>query len=404
MTAAAHETIPYDKNIAPAAALMADPTRAAILSALVPDRPLAAGELARLAGVSAATASFHLAKLLDGGLIAVARQGRHRYYRLAGYRVAAAFEALGLVSPTVPVRTLRQSREAVALAEARTCYDHLAGRAGVALLDALLHRGLLRPEKSKQASSRTSTGNTPANRFEVTGAGAAALGSFGIDVAEIRRSRRTFAGECIDWTQRRGHLNGALAAAITARLFALGWVQHGLRRRSVLITPAGTDGLSTTFGWDPTQLPLIPAVTSAPLPAEAALDLAQEGAALGEDAASLADERDVGLRVRVGGQPLPVLLVGGQRIEIDQRDREVVRALLGQVVPGQQAAAALDDGRPGSGVLLEVLDAVRVERVLDGARDHDVSLCPGLVPTVGGQYLSRGRMIGAGLGLAGCRS
>jgi DNA-binding transcriptional ArsR family regulator len=287
MTAAGNEAIPYDNDIAPAAALIADPTRAAILSALVPDRPLAAGELARLAGVSAATASFHLAKLLDGGLIAVARQGRHRYYRLAGYPVAAALEALGLISHAVPARTLRQSREAAALAEARTCYDHLAGRAGVALLDALLRRGLLRPEKSKAPSSRTgsgnppanrfevtgagaagsgnppanrfevtgagaaSSGNPPANRFEVTGAGAAALGSFGIDVAEIRRSRRTFAGECIDWTQRRGHLNGALAAAVTARLFALGWVQHGPRRRSVLITPAGADGLTTTFGWDP---------------------------------------------------------------------------------------------------------------------------------------------------------
>ena len=250
MTAAGNEAIPYDNDIAPAAALIADPTRAAILSALVPDRPLAAGELARLAGVSAATASFHLAKLLDGGLIAVARQGRHRYYRLAGYPVAAALEALGLISHAVPARTLRQSREAAALAEARTCYDHLAGRAGVALLGALLRRGLLRPEKSKAPSSRTGSGNPPANRFEVTGAGAAALGSFGIDVAEIRRSRRTFAGECIDWTQRRGHLNGALAAAVTARLFALGWVQHGPRRRSVLITPAGADGLTTTFGWD----------------------------------------------------------------------------------------------------------------------------------------------------------
>ena len=94
MTAAAHEATPYDNDIAPAAALIADPTRAAILHALVPDRPLAAGELARLAGVSAATASFHLAKLLDGGLIAVARQGRHRYYRLTGYPVAAALEAV----------------------------------------------------------------------------------------------------------------------------------------------------------------------------------------------------------------------------------------------------------------------------------------------------------------------
>src|SRR5690349_16543989 len=215
---------PYDTDIAPAAALMADPTRAAILRALLPDRPLAAGELARMAGVSAATASFHLAKLLDGGMIAVARQGRHRYYRLAGHEVAAAIEALGLISPALPVRTLRQSREAAALAEARTCYDHLAGRAGVELLAGLLRLGWL-----EEKSGRTDRGDTSAVRFEITGAGAKGLGSFGLDTLQIRRSRRYFAGTCIDWTQRRGHLNGALAAAITTRLFDLGWIEHGPR-------------------------------------------------------------------------------------------------------------------------------------------------------------------------------
>src|SRR5215469_12289456 len=173
----------YDADIASAAALIADSTRAAILRALLPDRPLAAGELARLAGVSAATASFHLAKLLEGGLITVVRQGRHRYYRLAGHEVAAALEALGLISPGLPVRTLRQSREAVALAEARTCYDHLAGRAGVELLDAMLGQGLL--DKDSQPSSRTSGGDTAGTRFEVTGAGARTLGSFGIDISEV---------------------------------------------------------------------------------------------------------------------------------------------------------------------------------------------------------------------------
>ena len=203
------QDVSYDPDFAPAAALISDPTRAAILRALLPDRPLAAGELARLAGVSAATASFHLAKLLDGGMIAVARQGRHRYYRLAGHEVAAALEALGLISPTLPVRTLRQSREAAALAEARTCYDHLAGRAGVELLDGMLRRGLLQ----EQSSGRTDRSDTSALRFEVTGAGARVLGSFGLNIAGVRRSRRRFAGSCIDWTQRRRHLNGALAAA-----------------------------------------------------------------------------------------------------------------------------------------------------------------------------------------------
>jgi len=239
------DPLQYDADIASAAALIADSTRAAILQALLPDRPLAAGELARLAGVSAATASFHLGKLLDGALITVIRQGRHRYYRLAGHEVAAALEALGLISPGLPVRSLRQSREAAALAEARTCYDHLAGRAGVELLDGLLRRGLL-----EEKSGRTDRGDTSWNRFEVTGAGAKELGSFGLNLLQIRRSRRHFAGTCIDWTQRRGHLNGALAAAITSRMFELGWIEHGQRRRSVRVTPAGIEGLASAFGVD----------------------------------------------------------------------------------------------------------------------------------------------------------
>jgi DNA-binding transcriptional ArsR family regulator len=236
----------YQADIAWAAALIADPARAAILRALVPDRPLAAGELSRLAGVSAATASFHLAKLLDGGMVTVVRQGRHRYYRLAGHEVAAALEALGLISPALPVRTLGQSREATALAQARTCYDHLAGRAGVELLDAMLRRGLL----EEKSPGRTDRGASPGPSFDVTGPGARTLGSFGLDIGEIARSKRRFAGTCVDWTQRRWHLNGALAAAITTQLFELGWIEHGSRRRSVRVTAAGSAGLARTFGLD----------------------------------------------------------------------------------------------------------------------------------------------------------
>jgi DNA-binding transcriptional ArsR family regulator len=226
----------YETDFAPAAALIADPTRAAILRALLLGRPLAAGELARVAGVGAATASHHLGKLLDGGMVAVAQQGRHRYYQLAGYEVAAALEAIGLISPVVPARSLRQSAEARALAEARTCYDHLAGRAGVELFDALLRQDLL---------SRDGT----ASHFEVTAAGQKKLSSFGIDIDEVRRGGRQFAGSCMDWTQRRSHLNGALAAAITGRLFALGWIERGTRRRSVVVTETGVRGLAETFGW-----------------------------------------------------------------------------------------------------------------------------------------------------------
>ena len=134
--------IARDVDVVPAAALIAEPARAAMITALLDERPLAAGELARLAGVSPATASAHLARLLNGGLVKMIKQGRHRYYHLAGPEVAAAMEALAHLSNATPVqvRSLRESRDAAALAEARTCYDHLAGRAGVALLEAMLAR------------------------------------------------------------------------------------------------------------------------------------------------------------------------------------------------------------------------------------------------------------------------
>jgi DNA-binding transcriptional ArsR family regulator len=238
MPARAEYTV-RDVNIVPAASLLADPTRAAMLTALLDDRPLAAGELARLAGVSAATGSAHLARLLDGGLVTVVSQGRHRYYRLAGPQVAAVMEALAHLSPVTPVCSLRQSQDAAALAEARTCYDHLAGRAGVALLDALLARRLL-------AAPQAHTG--PA-RFEVTAGGLATLDSFGIDIGALERARRRFAGACLDWTERKPHLNGALGAAITERLLSLRWIERGSRRRAVKVTPAGAEGLAATFGW-----------------------------------------------------------------------------------------------------------------------------------------------------------
>jgi DNA-binding transcriptional ArsR family regulator len=226
-----------EADIAPVAALMADGTRAAMLTALLDDRPLAAGELARLVGVSPATASAHLARLLQGGLITVVSQGRHRYYRLSGHDVAAALEALGHLSKPMPVRSLRGSQLQSALAAARTCYDHLAGRAGVALLDAL-----------KASRVVTSKDQRPAV-LAVTNAGESTLVSFGVNVKMLRRSPRLLAGECLDWTERRYHLNGALGAAILARLLDLDWIERGERRRAIRITPRGARGLAGTFGW-----------------------------------------------------------------------------------------------------------------------------------------------------------
>jgi DNA-binding transcriptional ArsR family regulator len=249
--------IARDVDVVPAAALLAEPTRAAMLTALLDERPLAAGELARLAGVSPATASSHLARLLGGGLVTMIRQGRHRYYRLAGPEVAAAIEALAQLSPATPVRSLRESRDAAALAHARTCYDHLAGRAGVAQRQARVAPGLQAPVSdggplggaTRPADGTARQAPARAAAFRVTEAGSAALAAFGLNVGDLARSRRCIAGACLDWTERAPHLSGALGAAITTRLFGLGWIERGTRRRAVQISPAGHDGLAATFGW-----------------------------------------------------------------------------------------------------------------------------------------------------------
>jgi DNA-binding transcriptional ArsR family regulator len=289
------EFIARDVDVVPAAALIAEPTRAAMITALLDDRPLAAGELARLTGVSPATASAHLARLLNGGLVTMIKQGRHRYYHLAGPEVAAAMEALAHLSNGTPVqvRSLRESQDAAALAEARTCYDHLAGRAGVALLEALLAGRILTPatgggelaacgpnggahpeDGGSAASGPAGNGHVEngaadgaregyegrharaapqapirPEAFVVTADGMATLTSFGLNVGALERTRRRFAGACLDWTERKPHLNGALGAAMTARLLGLGWIERGSRRRAVRVTPAGREGLAATFGW-----------------------------------------------------------------------------------------------------------------------------------------------------------
>jgi DNA-binding transcriptional ArsR family regulator len=235
---------PYGSDIAPVAALLADRARAAMLTALLDGRPLAAGELAKAAGVSAATASSHLGKLLDGDLVSVVKQGRHRYYWLKGAEVAAAIEALSLISPLLEVRNLRQSRQAAALGQARTCYDHLAGRVGVALFDAMIGSGLIEARITEEGI----TDDLGCSAYEVTDKGEERLAEIGVDVEAARALRRRFAGHCLDWTERRPHLNGALGAAVTARLIELGWFERGNPRRSLVLTEKGHGGLADVFG------------------------------------------------------------------------------------------------------------------------------------------------------------
>jgi DNA-binding transcriptional ArsR family regulator len=230
----------YEADIAAVASLMADRARAAMLTALLDGRPLAAGELAHIAGITAQTASAHLAKLRAGGLITVVKQGRHRYFRLQGYEVAHVIEAIGQISPPIEVRSLKQSRQAAALQEARTCYDHLAGQAGTAFFAALLDGGLLEAAGAEAADGQES--------YEVTAKGEERLHELEIDLARLRATRRRFAGRCLDWTERRPHLNGALGAALTERMIAMDWFVRGRTRRSLVLTDQGRAGLQDVFG------------------------------------------------------------------------------------------------------------------------------------------------------------
>jgi DNA-binding transcriptional ArsR family regulator len=193
----------YDVDLAAVGALLGNPSRAAMLDALLAGRALTASELARVAGVSPATASEHLTRLRGGGLVEVVAQGRHRYHRLAGPHVGEALEALAHVAPVKPVTSLRQSARARSLAEARTCYDHLAGRCGVTVHDGLIERGWLAPVSGG---------------YDVTVSGRRGLTGWGVDLEAARAARRTFARPCLDWTERRPHLAGALAAGITSTL------------------------------------------------------------------------------------------------------------------------------------------------------------------------------------------
>ena len=223
-------------NYAAVAKLLASPARSAVVDALMDGRALTAGELARTADVRASTISEHLGELLDGGLVAVVRAGRHRYYRLSSAEIAGALEAFSRICPATPVRSLRQSTAERSLRRARLCYDHVAGALGVALLDQMRGAGWL------------VSGAGP--DFGVTGTGTRALAGIGIDLDCCRQARRHFARSCLDWSERRPHLAGALGAAIAHALFGMEWLRKATTGRGVQLTSQGEHGLHDVFGID----------------------------------------------------------------------------------------------------------------------------------------------------------
>lgn len=219
--------------IASIAALIGDHARAAILTALMAGPALTATELAAEAGVTKQTASTHLAKLTDARLVTVERQGRHRYFRLADRDVADLLERLMGVAFRAGATRARPSPREPALRRARVCYDHLAGDVGVQLFDALIARGWLQ---------RTADAVAP------TPAGARRLAALGVPVAALAQARRPLCRLCLDWSERRHHLAGALGAALLAHFVEQRWARRVAGSRVVKLSPAGEAALRTHFG------------------------------------------------------------------------------------------------------------------------------------------------------------
>jgi DNA-binding transcriptional ArsR family regulator len=225
------------------ASLAGDPARAGMLHALMDGRALTASELARAAGVTAQTASGHLARMTAAGLVSVEKQGRHRYHRLASAAVAHMMESIMQVASAAgPARPrLTVGPRDAALRAARTCYDHLAGRLGVALADAMAEQGYA---------------DLAGDGGIMTDAGLAFLGRIGVDIEALtarstRRGARIMCRPCLDWSERRPHLAGAVGAALCALSFERGWIRRIEGTRAVAITPRGARVFRDTFGAQP---------------------------------------------------------------------------------------------------------------------------------------------------------
>ena len=225
-----------DTSIPRIANLLADPARAKILKVLIDGTTRPAGELAYAANISAQSASAHLAKLVHGGLLATEAQGRHRYFRIASAEVADAVESLSSLSVAIRPRTPRSPPPSksvpIQFLHARTCYDHLAGETAVRLCEAMLKARWL------MAAGRD---------FRVTRVGERKLTALDVDLDAARRARRVFARACVDLTQRRPHLGGALGAALLDLSIARGWILRARASRAVTITPRGNEAFMKLF-------------------------------------------------------------------------------------------------------------------------------------------------------------
>jgi len=217
-------------DIARIASLVGDPARANMLNALMGGTALTASELAMEAGVSLPTASSHLGKLLEGGLLTVASQGRHRYYGLAGPQVAGMIEAITGVAASVGPQRVRPGPRDAAMRVARVCYDHLAGEQAVAMLDRLVDKNILLREDKE---------------IRLGPAAASHFAAIGIDV--YTKPRRPVCRACLDWSVRRSHLAGTLGAAILDKIISEKWARREKDSRAVVFSPVGKQAFEKVF-------------------------------------------------------------------------------------------------------------------------------------------------------------
>ncbi|WP_084704445.1 ArsR/SmtB family transcription factor [Phaeacidiphilus oryzae] len=252
--AAAAEAAPGDADISQVGALLADPARCRVLMALNDGRALPAGVLAEEAGVSRSTASGHLARLTEAGLLAVKAQGRHRYYRLSGPEVGELLERISRLAPARPVRSLRDGNRAARLRSARTCYDHLAGRLGVELMAALIRDGHLTGGDGlhhlDEAGADRLSGRGREVDYALGPAAADFLTGLGVPLGEAAGRRRPLVRYCVDWSEQRHHLAGGLGRALLDRFLDAEWIVRPERGRAVRVTDTGRDVLRSRFGID----------------------------------------------------------------------------------------------------------------------------------------------------------
>ncbi len=240
-----------DADFTTPAELIGHPARSAMLVALLDGRALPMSMLATEAGVAASTASAHLGRLVQGGLLRVRPQGRHRYYELASPEVVAALEALAQLAPQRQVRSLRAGTRAQALRRARTCYDHVAGHLGVAIMQALVARGAIRGGDGSHHADRADRDRLSApgrdHEYRLTDTGRDLFAHLGVTIPP---ARRRLVGYCIDWTEQQHHLAGAAGAALLTRFTELRWVIQGVRGapRALRVTEPGRRGFAEHFG------------------------------------------------------------------------------------------------------------------------------------------------------------